>query len=128
MGVSLVIQGCVKVDTTETYEIEGKRYGVTRGLFQGRWYHYYERALSYAEGNFWQEAERDYLKAIELRDADQLRARTYGVHFVNYFPHRELGIALYHQNRFEAAIRELEISLRSHATAKAEYYLDKARK
>jgi TolB-like protein len=128
MIASLMLTGCVKVDTKKIYKKDGKRYGVTRGLFQGRWYHYYERGLSFAEGKIWQEAERDYRKAIQLRDGDQLRARTYGLHFIEYFPHRELGIAFYHQNLIEAAIKELEISLRTQATAKAEYYLDKARK
>lgn len=128
MMMFLFLTACVNVDTTKIYEKDGKRYGVTRGLFQGRWYHYYERGVSFAEGKLWQEAESDYQNAIQLRDGDQLRARTYGLHFIDYFPHRELGIAFYHQDRFEAAIKELEMSIRTQATAKAEYYLDKARK
>jgi TolB-like protein len=128
LGLVSGIVGCVKEDIAAVHEKGGKRYGVTRGLFQGRWYHYYERGLSFAEGKFWQEAERDYRSAIRQRDGDQLRARTYGVHFIEYFPHRELGVALFHQKRYQEAIEELNISLNAEVSAKAEFYLDRARK
>ena len=82
IGVFRILIGCVKVDNSQNFEKDSKRYGVTSGLFQGRWYHYYERGLSLAEGEFWKEAESDFRKAIQLRDGDQLRARTYGVRFI----------------------------------------------
>ena len=127
-GFCYSLAGCVKGITTEARIKDGRRYGVTEGLFQSRWYHFYERGISFAEGHFWQEAEEDFREALKQRQTDQRRARTYGMHFTTYFPHRELGIVLYYQKRYDEAIHELEISLDSTLSAKAEYYLDKGRK
>ncbi|MBW2222544.1 MAG: hypothetical protein JRF22_08475, partial [Deltaproteobacteria bacterium] len=55
------------------------------------------------------------------------RARTYGMHFVDYFPHRELGIAYYNTGQYPEAIDELSTSLSQIETAKAKYFLNKAR-
>ncbi|MBU2549880.1 MAG: hypothetical protein KKB20_15810 [Proteobacteria bacterium] len=107
---------------------EQKTYGVTQGSFRGRWWNHYERGLSYAEGKYWAEAESDLRAAIERRAEDQRRARTYGLHFIDYFPHRELGIVLYRQDRLEEAMAELETSLKTARSAKAEHYLDLVRK
>ena len=130
LGLLIVVTlGCVKAEVTEDCTKEGRRYGITKGLFQGRWYHYYERGLSFAEGQCLGEAERDLGEALKQRDdGDRRRARTYGMHFVDYFPHRELGIVLFHQKRYADAIRELEVSLNATVTAKAEFYLAQCRK
>jgi hypothetical protein len=130
LGLLVVVAlGCVKAEVTESCIKEGRRYGITKGLFQGRWYHYYERGLSFAEGHCWGKAERDLREALKQRDdGDRRRARTYGMHFIDYFPHRELGIVLFNQNRYADAIRELEASLNTAVTAKAEFYLDQGRK
>ena len=103
-------------------------YGVTKGAFRGRWWNYYERGVSYADGHFWMEAETDLREALGQRSEDQRRARTYGMHFIDYFPHRELGVVLYHEGRYEEAVSELEGSLQTEKSAKAEFYLDAARK
>jgi TolB-like protein len=122
-----VIGGCA-VEQGKVYTKDGKQYGVTSSMiWRGEWWNYYERGSSYAEGAFWPEAIVDFQAAIGQRDGDQRRARTYGLHFVDYFPHRELGIAYYHVGRYPEAIRELETSLLSVDTAKAKFYLNKAR-
>jgi hypothetical protein len=107
---------------------DGKTYGATQGAFRERWWQFYHRGLSFAEGHFWREAEADLRSALQLRDEDQRRKKTYGMHFTDYFPHRELGIVYYHQGRYEEALSELERSLGSEKSAKAEFYLDCARK
>ena len=107
---------------------DGNVYGVTQGAFRERWWQYYQRGLSFAEGHYWQQAEADLTAAIELRDQDQRRKKTYGMHFIDYFPHRELGVALYHQGRYEEAVSHLEWSLAAEKSAKAEFYLDCVRK
>ncbi|QTA81629.1 Caspase domain-containing protein [Desulfonema limicola] len=109
-------------------EKEPGQHGVTKGLFRHKWWNYYERGLSFSDGQVWQKADADFLQAIKKRNKDQFRARTYGMHFVDYFPHRELGISMFYQERWKEAVKELETSLSSQKTAKAEYYLDKARK
>lgn len=55
-------------------------------------------------------------------------ARTYGMHFIDYFPHRELGIIYWMEGDLEAAQWELERSMDQHPSAKARYYLDLVRK
>jgi tetratricopeptide (TPR) repeat protein len=122
-----VIAGCA-VERGTVYTKDGKQYGVTSGLiWRGQWWNYYERGSSYAEGAFWQDAMADFQAAIQQREADQRRARTYGLHFVDYFPHRELGMSYYHVGRYPEAIRELETSLLNVDTAKTKFYLNKAR-
>jgi len=91
---------------------DGKEYGKVSGaFFRHRWWNYYERGLSFAEGEFFPEAVSDLEEAIQQRTRDQRMARTYGMHFMDYFPHRELGIVYYETGDFEGAKRELEVSL-----------------
>lgn len=110
------------------YVKEGKTYGVTKGLFRERWWNFYERGRSFALGEFWDEAIGDFREALGQRDKDGYRARTYGMHFVDYFPHRELGVAFYYIKQYPTAIEELSTSLSQVETAKAKYFLNKARR
>jgi hypothetical protein len=55
-------------------------------------------------------------------------ARTYGMHFIDYFPHRELGIVYYQLGELELAKGELELSINQFPSAKARFYLDRVRK
>lgn len=107
---------------------DGEEYGKVRGAFRHRWWNYYERGLSYAEGEYYEEAAGDLNEAISQRDEDQRMARTYGMHFIDYFPHRELGVVYYQQGNMAAARAELETSLNQFPTAKARFYLDRVRK
>jgi hypothetical protein len=97
------------------------------GTWRGKWWNYYERGLVKGESGDWSAARSDFAKAIDLRDKDQLRARTYGMHFVDYFPHRELGITLYQLGDLTKAMTELETSYKSEESAKAAFYLNKVR-
>ncbi len=110
------------------YTKDGRQYGVVDGLFRERWWNFYERGNSFADGGFWQEAVDDYLEALRQRDTDQRRARTYGMRFVDYFPHRDLGIAYYHLGRYNDALKELETSLAAVDTSKAKFYINKVRR
>lgn len=122
------VLGCQTMPEPVPIEKDGKVYGITKGSFRSRWWNYYERGLSFADGNFWNEAKSDLKRAIAQRDEDQWRARTYGFHFLDYFPHREMGVIYYKQGLLNEAIDELMISLATVKTSKAELYLDRARK
>ncbi len=122
-----LLTGCTVKDV-KVYEKEGKLYGVTDGLFKSQWDDFYLRGFSYSEGEYWEDAASDFLVAISKRALDQRRARTYGLHFVNYFPNRELGIAYYNLGRFKESMQYLEASLASVETARAKYYLNRARR
>lgn len=106
---------------------DGLSYCQVRGNFTGRWYDYYERALSCMEGGCYQAALADLQEAISRRGEDQRRARTMGMHFIDYFPHREKGLIHYLTGDYEAARAELEQSLAQHPSEKARFYLDKIR-
>jgi tetratricopeptide (TPR) repeat protein len=96
-------------------------------VFRGTWWDFYERGLKYAEAGAWKAAIQDFRAARQQRDKEDRTARTYGVAFIEYFPIRELGIALFHDGQYRAAVEALERSLAGHPTAKAAYYYNLAR-
>lgn len=103
----------------------------TSSVFRGNWWNHYERGNLLAERGAWEQALEDYQKAIEKQDKnikDAFRVRTYGLRFIDYFPHRELGVAYYQTGQFEKAIQELETSLSMTYTAKAAFFLNQARR
>jgi len=119
--------GCAS-DSQRIYVKEGKEYGKVKGAFRHRWWNYYERGLSYADGEFYREAQSDLREAVRQRDKDQRMARTYGMHFIDYFPHRELGIVYYQLGNSGLAKEELDLSLSQFPSAKARFYRDRVRK
>lgn len=102
--------------------------GKIKGAFRGKFWHWYARAESFADCDFWDEAAEDFEGALKKRDTDQRGARTYGMRYMNYHPHRELGVCYFKLGRFEEAKRELELSLTQVETDKAHYYLERTRK
>ncbi|MBF0564723.1 MAG: hypothetical protein HQK89_05725 [Nitrospirae bacterium] len=124
--VAVVISSCMKTDSTITKD--GIRYGFTEGTFRARWWSYYDRGVFYSENGNFQEAIRDFTSATERRSDDEWRARTYGMHRTDYFPHRELGVAHYKLKQYEEAKAELEKSLDTADSAKAKYYLNLVKK
>jgi hypothetical protein len=122
----LTTVGCA-VSPVPVYEHDGERYGVVAGSFRERWWSYFERGTSYARGGHWREAIADYREAIAQRAADRRRARSYGLHFVDYFPNRELGIALLALGDYRAALQRLERALEEEPSARGYYFLDRAR-
>jgi len=123
---STLLSDCA-VKKRTVYEKEGRKYGKTEGLFKGKWNDYYLRGISYNDGGYWHDAIPDFQEAIHRRDKDKRRARTYGLHFIDYFPNRELGIAYYNIGKYPEAIQALEASLTAFPTARAKYYINKAR-
>ena len=99
----------------------------TTGVFRDTFWDFYERGVKYSEAGAWKAAIQDFRAARAKRDKEDRRARTYGVDFIEYFPVRELGVALYHDGQFKAAVSELEKSLAAFPTAKAAYYYNLAR-
>ena len=121
-----LLSGCA-VKEGKVYQKDGKQFGKPDGLFMEQWNDYYLRGLSYSDGGFWVEAAGDFQEALRQRDVDQRRARTYGLHFIDYFPNRELGISCYYRREYKMAIQYLEASLATVDSARAKFYLNKAR-
>ena len=128
LALFLAPWGCAGPPSPRVYVKDGKEYGKVRGAFRYRWWNYYERGLSYAEGEFYQEALADLKEGIQQRSKDQRMARTYGMHFIDYFPHRESGLIYYQLGNLKEAKEELELSLDHFLSAKARFYLDRVRK
>ena len=127
ISIALFLSCAVQQDAQVKIK-DGKEYGVVEGSFRHRWWNHYERGLSFAEGEFWEEAANDLKEAVKQRKADQRSARTYGMHFVDYFPHRELGVVYYHQGSYDQAENELETSLEMVDTGKTKHFLNLVRK
>ena len=94
-------------------------------LYRGKWWNHYVRGRWYADGGYYDEAIQDFKKSISLRSKDERSARSYGLHFWEYFAHRELGIVYYNQEKYEDAKKELETSLSAADSARTKFYLNK---
>ncbi len=125
-AIGCLLPGCA-VEKGKVYEKDGKLYGKPEGLFKSQWNDYYQRGVSYSEGEFWEDAAADFSTAVQKRKDDQRRARTYGMHFIDYFPNRELGIAYFNLGKYQQAIQALETSLKAVESARAKFYLNRAR-
>ncbi len=122
-----IAAGCAG-DRPVAYQRDGVQYGVTEGVFRGRWWSYYERGTSFLAGAFYAEARADFEQALAGRSRDSWRARTYGLHFVEFFPNRELGVVAYHEGKLAEAEQRLRDSLAMIDTARAHHYLDLVKK
>jgi len=127
VAVLVLLVACA-VPPAPVYERDGVRYGETSGLFRQQWWSYYERGASYARGGYRADATHDFQAALALRDDDCRQARTYGMHYVDYFPNRELGVVRLADGDYRAAERLLERSLRFAPSERAHYFLDQARR
>lgn len=93
------------------------------GVFRNRWWHFYERGLSRAEAGELDLAEADLRQCLALRRTDSRFARTWGMHFVQCFAHRELAHVLIRQGRRDEAEALLRTSMQHEPSAKAEWLL-----
>lgn len=124
---AVALGGCGARGDLAPKTVEGVAYGVTREPFRGRWWQFCERGVSWANGGFWAEAENDLRQCLALRRTDARRARTYGMHFVQCFAHRELGAVLIELGRLDDAEDELRLSMAQEPSAKAEFLLRRIR-
>ena len=105
-------------------------------LPRATWWNFYTRGIEFSRRNEWDNAIRDLETAMGKRkgaifpdNQEKRRAKTYGLHFLdNYFPHRELGVCLFHQGRFDAAEAELLVSLKMLPSSRASFYLNQVRR
>lgn len=98
---------------------------LTLGVSGQTFYDHYSKGQKSQRKSNWEEAVQNYQKAIQLRENDENRVRTYGVNFIDYFPNRELGIAFFKLKDFKNARLYLERSLNSQYSERAEEYLVK---
>lgn len=127
LACALLLTGCLGKQQAPQGPGAGA-YSFSPANFNGRWWEFYERGRSLAESGQRREAMADFLEAIAQQGQDQWQAPIdEDGRAVNYFPHRELGILYLSSKEFDKAIFELEASLASAPSAKASYFLNKAR-
>jgi hypothetical protein len=118
-----LLWGCAGQDAGVTFG-DGSLFGD----FRGRWWNYYDRGVSRLNEERYEEAAADLREALRGRSRDAWSARTYGLHFTEYFPNRELGVLYYHQGQLNEAEAALQKSLNDVDTARAHHYLDLVKK
>ncbi|MCU0645956.1 MAG: FlgO family outer membrane protein [bacterium] len=91
----------------------------------GKWYNYYEDGLKEMQTGNWAKAIENFKEAVKIQYQDTKKIKTYGMHFIEYFPHREIGICFYHLGKNDVAERELRLSLQHEYSARAQEYLAK---
>ncbi len=79
---------------------------------QTPWYVSYEKAITAQEEGDWKGSVRFLKDALAMKDGEKLKARTYGLRFINYLPYYHLGLAYYHTNEAQRALENFDISLR----------------
>ena len=121
----LSVAGCATLNGQHARD--AREQGGTGSRFTGQWWHYYERGRSFSAEKIFTSAIADFKQAIAGRDNDQWQADTGNRQVVDYFPHRELGIVYFQRKQYDEAIAELQYSLQSAPSAKAHYFLNKAR-
>jgi len=95
----------------------------TQLLAGGEWYKLYQDGLDAMEKGDYQAASELFRQAIKDNPDDDENVRTYGMHSIEYFPHRELGICLFHLGDTAGAQRELQITMEMEPSVRARQYL-----
>ena len=88
--------GCV-VGNYHTNPAKYKLIDIDKPFFinRGMWWNYYQKGLALMERGKWDEAIVAFKEAESKLSEDRISARTYGMHRIDYFVNRELGIAYY---------------------------------
>ncbi len=92
---------------------------------QMRWYKHYFAGLQAMKNARYQVAAKHFRSCLRVKSADKKKIRAFGTVFMEYYPHRELGICLYYLGQPEAAKKQLRISLQQAPTQRAREYLAK---
>jgi tetratricopeptide (TPR) repeat protein len=128
VGILLLFTACAVPHPGPVCKKDQQNYGLVDGAFRSRWWNFYQRGQSYLEGECLKAAMADFKEAIDQNSRDQRMIRTYGMHFIDYFPHRELGLAYYLLEDLDEALKELQISVSQESSSKALHYIDQIRK
>ncbi|MGD9486862.1 MAG: CsgG/HfaB family protein [Calditrichaceae bacterium] len=91
------------------------------------WFRVYEEGVNSVKIGDYDTAILKFQQALKDQPVDKRKIRTYGMHFIQYFPHRELGIAYFNLGRMEEAKRHLAVSMKQEPSKRALEYLNKIR-
>ncbi|MDP2807664.1 MAG: CsgG/HfaB family protein [bacterium] len=88
----------------------------------GQSYNYYENGLEYMKKAQWDRAIDEFRSAVSLEFTDRPNFKTYGMHFIDYFPHREMAICYYNLGDMDKAKKEMELSMAFKSTGRSKDY------
>lgn len=100
---------------------------VTSLLAGNEWFRLYQQGKSLMQAKKYELAVNKFYAALQVKGNDLEHVRTYGMHFIAYYPNRELGIAYYFLGQKKRALKFLTKSLRMSATPRARKYFQKLR-
>jgi len=98
---------------------------VTSSFAGNEWFQSYKRGVKALEAGKYQTAVTNFQKALNVKQRDKKKVRTYGMHFIEYYPHREIGIAYYYLGDMQKADQHLRISMQYAPSKRAQDYLSK---
>ena len=90
-----------------------------------QWYVNYQAGLEAVDAANWQLASQYFQEAIRIKNDETNKLRAFGAIFIEYFPHRELGICYYHLGDYDNARQYLQFSISRKATDRAKDYLNR---
>ena len=90
-----------------------------------KFYNYYEKGMKFMMRQDWQRALEEFKSAASLEFKDAKKKRTYGTRFIEYYPHREIGIAYFYLGEYEEALEELKLSLAFKGSKRAAAFINK---
>ena len=79
---------------------------------QTPWYVSYEKALSAQDLGDWKGSLPLLREAVAAKETPKLKAKTYGLRFVNYFPYFHIGEAYYHLKEKQKAAENFDLCLK----------------
>ena len=89
------------------------------------WYNFYETGQGFMKRGDYDRALMAFQSAASIEFKDTKQARTYGMNFMEYFPHREMGVCYYNLGDIANARRELELSQAFARSGRANEFLAK---
>ncbi|MGH7598188.1 MAG: CsgG/HfaB family protein [bacterium] len=99
----------------------GLDFQMAEGLAQ--WHLLYRTGLQAMERGDWGRAIENFQQAIRVKARDSKKIRASGVMFIEYFPHREMGICYFHLGDLERAKQELTLSMSQEPSERARNFL-----
>ena len=92
---------------------------------QDVWHKSYQQGVDLLNIGDYNNAIVKFQASLNKKPEDKSRVRTYGMHFIAYFPNREIGIAFYFIGNASKAEFYLRQSLRQEPSERAQVYLTK---
>jgi TolB-like protein len=93
-----------------------------------QWYEFYKNGLEAMEQGDWNQALKNFQGALKIKNRDQKKVRAFGTVFIQYFPHREIGVCYYHLGHIKHAEQELSLSLQQTPSKRARFFLNRIKR